>query len=97
MPSYLSLLKWTDQGVRAVKESPQRIDQAKQAVEQAGGRMIFYYMLLGEYDVASLLEFPDDETATRVLLTLGSQGNVRTTTMKAFTEDEARQIIGSLP
>lgn len=97
MPSYLSMINWTDQGVRAVKESPQRLDAVKQGVEQVGGRLIFFYLLLGEYDLATLTEFPDDESAARFLLTLGSQGNVRTHTMKAFTEDEYRSIIAGLP
>ena len=96
MPSYLSLINWTDQGVRAVKESPQRLDAVKQAAQAAGGRLIFFYMLMGEYDLATLLELPDDETAARLLLTIGSLGNVRTTTLKAFTEDEYRRIIAGL-
>jgi len=97
MPSYLSLIKWTEQGVQDIKNLPQRIDAARQTIEAAGGRMIFYYMLLGEYDVASLAELPDDESAARVLLTIGGRGNVRTTSMKAFTEQETRDIVASLP
>ncbi len=97
MPSYLSLLSWTDQGVRNVKDSPQRLVSVKQAVQSAGGRLIFFYMLMGEYDLAALFEAPDDETMARLLLTVASQGNVRTKTLKAFTEDEYLSIIGSLP
>lgn len=97
MASYLSLINWTDEGIRAVKESPQRLDAVKQAVEQAGGRLIFFYLLLGEYDLATLTEFPDDEAGATFLLALGSQGNVRTHTMKAFPEEEYRRIIAGLP
>jgi uncharacterized protein with GYD domain len=97
MPSYLSLVSWTEQGIRAVKESPQRLDAVKQGTEQAGGRLIFFYLLMGEYDLAALTEFPDDEAATRFLLSLGAQGNVRTHTMRAFTEEEYRRIISGLP
>lgn len=97
MPSYLSLLNWTEQGVRDIKQSPERLDAAKQAIQAAGGRMIFFYMTMGEYDMATLIEAPDDESAATVLLALGSQGSIRSTTMKAFTEDEYRGIIGSLP
>ena len=97
MPSYLSLINWTDQGIRAVKDTPERLDAAKQAIEAAGGRLIYFYLTLGEYDFAFLTEFPDDETATRFLLQVGSLGNVRTTTLKAFTEEEYRQIIAGLP
>lgn len=96
MPSYLSLINWTEQGVRTVKEGPDRLDAAKKAIEGAGGRLIFFYMLMGEYDLATLTEFPDDEAAARFLLTLGGWGNARTTTMKAFTEEEYRDIIAGL-
>ncbi len=97
MPSYLSLINWTDQGVKGVKESPQRLDAAKQAAKDAGGRIVFFYMTMGQYDLATLTEFPDDETAARFLLALGGQGNIRSLTLKAFTENEFRQIIGELP
>ena len=97
MPSYLSLVSWTDQGVRAVKDSPSRLDEAKAAVSAAGGRMIFFYMLMGEYDMAILTEFPDDETATRFLLAQSAEGSTRSTTLKAFQESEYRALIESLP
>ena len=97
MPSYLSLINWTEQGIGNVKESPARLDAAKQAVEAAGGRMIFFYMTMGEYDLAMLIEVPNDETAASVLLALGSQGSIRSTTMRAFTEEEYRTIIDNLP
>jgi uncharacterized protein with GYD domain len=97
MPSYLSLINWTDQGVRNVKDSPQRFDAFKQAVEAAGGRIIFLYMTMGAYDLATLVELPSDETMARMVLAVGTLGNVRTTTLKAFTEAEFRSIIGGLP
>ena len=97
MPSYLSLINWTEQGIKNVKESPQRLERAKQATEAAGGRMIFFYLTMGQYDLVSLTEFPNDEAAARFLLILGGQGNIRSTTLKAFTEDEFRHIIASLP
>ncbi|MBI4282711.1 MAG: GYD domain-containing protein [Chloroflexi bacterium] len=97
MPSYLSLINWTDQGIRSVKDSPTRLDAVKQAARDAGGRVIFFYLTMGQYDIATLVELPSDEVAARFLLTLGSQGNVRSTTLKAFTEQEYRNIIGSLP
>lgn len=97
MPSYLTLAKWTEQGIQNIKESPQRLEAVKQAAQDAGGRVIFFYMLMGEYDIATLIELPDDEAATRLLLSIGQQGNIRTTTLKAFTEDEYLSIIDSLP
>ncbi len=97
MPSYLSLIKWTEQGVRDIKQSPGRLDAVKQAARDAGGKVVFFYLTLGDYDIATLMELPNDEVAARLLLTLASQGNVRTTTLKAFTEAEYRTIIAGLP
>lgn len=97
MPSYLSLINWTEQGAQQIKESPDRLDAAKAAIEGAGGKMIFFYMTMGEYDLATLIEAPDDEAAARVLLALATQGSIRTKTMRAFTEGEYRDIVGSLP
>ena len=69
----------------------------KKAAEAAGGRVIFFYMTMGQYDFAALLELPDDDAAARLLLTVGGQGNVRTTTLRAFTEDEYVALTSSLP
>ena len=96
MPSYLTLGKWTEQGIKNVKQSPQRLEGIKQAATAAGGRVIFFYMTMGDYDFASLIELPNDEAAAKLLLNIGTQGNVRTTTLKAFTEDEYRKILGGL-
>ena len=96
MPSYLSLVSWTDQGIKTVKDSPSRLDAAKAAITAAGGRLIFFYMLMGEYDIAILTEFPDDEVATRFLLGQAAVGNIRSTTLKAFQESEYRALIESL-
>ena len=96
MPSYLSLASWTDQGIRDLKSAPDRLDAVKEAVQAAGGRVIFFYMLMGEYDMATLIEMPDDDAAAQVVLRTGMSGNVRTQTMKAFTEEEFRTVIGGL-
>jgi uncharacterized protein with GYD domain len=96
VPSYLSLASWTDQGARNMKDSPARLEAFKETVKNAGGRLIFFYLLMGEHDFATLIEVPDDATAARVVLELGRLGNIRTHTMKAFTEDEYRGIIASL-
>lgn len=97
MPSYLSLVHWTERGIGDVKASPQRLEAAKQLAQAEGGRMIFFYMLMGEYDLATLVELPDDAAAARFALRLGGQGSIRTTTSRAFTEDEYKAIIASLP
>lgn len=96
MPTYLSLLRLTKQGVEKIKDSPSRLDAGKKAFEAAGGKIISAYSLLGQYDMAVLVEAPDDLTFARMSLTLASQGNVRTEGMRAFTEDEYRKIISGI-
>ena len=97
MPSYLILGNWTDQGIRDIKESPDRLEAAKKAAEAAGGSIVYFYMTMGQYDLAVLTELPDDDAAARFILAIGRQGSVRSTTLRAFTEDEYRSIVSSLP
>jgi len=97
MPTYITLLKWTDEGIKAVKESPQRLDAAKQAISAAGGRMTGFYMVMGEYDLVVISEAPNDEAYTTTMLAIASRGSVRTTSLKAFTEEEYRRIIAAIP
>ena len=97
MASFVVLGNLTEQGARDMKGMSDRLQAAKDATQQAGGRMILYYLTFGQYDFVSVLEAPDAETATRALLGIGALGNVRTTTMYAFTEEEAATITGSLP
>jgi uncharacterized protein with GYD domain len=96
MATYISLLRYTDQGIRNIKESASRLDAAKKAFQAAGGELKQFYLAMGEYDIVIVSEAPDDETVARITLTLGSLGNVRTQTMRVFPESEFRKIIGSL-
>ena len=96
MATYLLLLNWTDQGIRNVKESPKRLDAAKQLVQSLGGEIKTVYMTQGNFDLALVIEMPTDEKLASFVLKLGSYGNVRTTTLKAYTEEEYRKIIGGL-
>lgn len=97
MPTYISLIKWTQQGIKDVKKSPQRLDDAKKAFSAAGGQMKEFYLVLGEYDMVVVAEFPNDEAYTASLLATASRGAVRTTTLKAFTEDDYRRIVAAIP
>ena len=97
MPTYVSLARYTDQGIRNIKESATRLDAAKKAFQAAGGEVKQFFLLLGKYDILIVSEGPDDETAGKIALTLGSLGNVRTETFRAFTEGEFRKMIGALP
>jgi uncharacterized protein with GYD domain len=96
MATYISLINWTDQGIRNIKDVPARIDAARELQRKHGAEMTALYMTMGEYDMVSVVEAPDDATVAKILLALGGTGNVRTVTMKAFDEAETRQIIGSL-
>lgn len=97
MPTYVTLIQYTQQGIQNIKESPARLDAARAAVEAAGGKIIGFYLTMGQYDAVIITEGPDDETTAKILLATGAQGNVRTETLRAFTEDEARKMIGELP
>ncbi len=96
MATYLSLIRWTQEGMAKVKESPSRLDAAKKAIEAGGGKLKHFYMLMGQYDMAIVVEAPDDATVARVNLALGSKGTVRTETSRAFTEEEYRKIISQI-
>jgi uncharacterized protein with GYD domain len=96
MPTYIALLKWTGQGVANVKDSPSRLDAGRKAFKKNGVKIKDTYLTMGRYDLVCLIEAPDDETYAAAMLSLGSQGNVQTETLKAFTEDEYRKICASV-
>ncbi|HEX6119399.1 MAG TPA: GYD domain-containing protein [Dongiaceae bacterium] len=95
MAKYILLVNWTDQGVRNVKDSPKRLDAARKLAETAGARMGDFYMTMGGYDMVAHLEAPDDATVAKFVLSLAAGGNVRTQTLKAFSEDEYRKILAA--
>jgi len=94
--TYIVLLNWTEQGIRNVRESPRRLDAAKALLQEMGGSIKGFYLTMGEYDMITVCEAPDDAVAARFALTLGAQGSVKTRTLKAFPEDAYREIIRSL-
>jgi uncharacterized protein with GYD domain len=96
MPTYIAFGNWTDQGVRAIAESPQRLDAAKRQLEEMGGRFVDFWMTMGEHDMVLVYETPDDAVAARFTLVLNGLGSVRTRTMKAFPEAAYRGIVASL-
>jgi uncharacterized protein with GYD domain len=95
--TYIILGKYTEQGIRNIKQSPQRIDTVRSAMEAAGGKMPGFYLTMGQYDFVAISEAPDSETFARVLLSVASSGNVSTETLTAFPEEDYRRIIASLP
>jgi uncharacterized protein with GYD domain len=92
MPTYIILGKFTDQGIRGIREGPQRREAARQRMEQMGGRMLSAYNTFGAYDLVITAEFPDEATAMAYLLQSGEQGNVRTETLRAFSPEEMEQV-----
>ena len=97
MPAYVSLSKYTEQGMHSIKDSPARTQAVKDAAKGMGGRVIGVWWLMGEYDLMIIFEAPDDETAMRGLVANGMQGNLTSTTLRAFSEEEFGRVIGGLP
>lgn len=97
MPTYVTLLNWTQQGVQNVKESPERLDDAKALAESMGGEITHWFLTFGRYDLVAISEFPDDETVAQFSLAANSLGNISTETLKAFNEEEYRDIIAGIP
>lgn len=96
MVTYLMLLNWTDQGIKNVKDSPKRLDGVKKLAKDLGGEVKSFYMTLGAYDLVLIVEVPNNDKLASFALKLGSLGNVRSTTLRAFSEDDYRRIIGGL-
>ena len=96
MPAYISLFNFTEQGIKTVKDTVTRAQMVKKQAEAVGGRVIGIWWLMGQYDGVLIFEAPDEDTATRSVLANGMQGNNRTVTMRAFSEDEMTRIVGGL-
>ncbi len=97
MATYITLARFTEKGIGDIKESPVRLDAAKQAFQAMGAELKEFYLVTGSYDVIIISEAPDDETVVKLALSIGKQGNIHTETLRAFTEDEYRNIISTLP
>jgi uncharacterized protein with GYD domain len=93
MPTYVSLVNWTEQGVKNFRDTLRRAEDYRGLVEKSGGQVRQLLWTLGEYDIVAVADFPDDETATAVVLQTAAGGNVRTKTMKAFDADQMSAII----
>ncbi|MFJ5901596.1 GYD domain-containing protein [Streptomyces sp. NPDC093064] len=93
MPTYITLLNWTDQGVRDYKDTAKRAETFGAAAQKIGAKLLNIYWTVGPYDLVAVVEAPDDETATAALLQLGAVGNIRSTTLRAFGQGEMERII----
>ena len=97
MATYVTLAKWTAQGFADIKDSPDRLDEAREQLAPLGVTIKDFYTLLGEYDFMVIVEAPDNKTAAMALIGFGAQGNVSTTSMAALTEQEFRNLIAEMP
>lgn len=97
MATYVILMNLTEKGIKNIKEAPERIEATAKALEAAGGKLKDFYTVMGPYDYVAIAEGPNDEVAMAQLFGLGAAGNVRTTTLKAFTKEEFAEILKKLP
>ena len=97
MVTYMMLVNLTDQGVKNVKTAPERIEASLKALEQAGGKLIGFWIAVGKYDYVSIAEIDSDEAALSIAVGLGAQGNVRCESVKLFTKEQFAGIIKMLP
>ena len=97
MPTYITLMKFTDKGIKDIKNAPQRIENGIKAWEAMGGKLIGFYAVMGEYDYVAVGEASSDEIAMTFNMSLGAAGNVRTTTLRAFTKEELAEMTKNLP
>lgn len=93
MASYVALIDWTDKGVQNFKDSVDRYEAAQSRLQSMGAEFKHVYWTLGAHDLVGIIEAPDDETLAAALLTVAGQGNIRTTTLRAFSMDEMRGVI----
>ena len=96
MSNYVLLIDWAEQGIKNVKDTVKRAKSFEGAIEKAGGKSLGFYYTIGKYDMVAIVQAPTDEAIASVLFSLGSLGNVRTETLKAFSTDEAANIIEKL-
>lgn len=95
MNTYIILINYTEQGIRTIKQSPKRAGDARKLLKKLGGSMKAFYLTMGGPDMVAIVELPTDEAAAKFALTMGRQGNIRTTTLRAFDEAHYRRIVAA--
>ena len=96
MPTYVVLGSFTDQGIRAIKDTPKRVEAVKAMCQAAGVTMKEMYWTLGQFDLVAVFEAPDDAAITALGLNIGKLGNVRTQTMRAYSADDMKGILANV-
>jgi len=97
MPTYITLMKFTEQGLKDWKDAPRRIESAVKAWELLGGKVIGAYFVMGEYDYVTITESPSDEAAATASLAVCAREHVKTTTLRAFTLGDFARFVNQLP
>jgi uncharacterized protein with GYD domain len=96
VPHYITLMRWTSQGRMGLPAWRERVEEGERTIEELGGKLVGVWVTLGRYDVVEVFEAPDDESALEIITKLGRHGAEQTETLRAFTRDEAEQIIRRL-
>ena len=96
MAHYVVLVRFTEHGLQGIKDGPARLEQAREDFRAAGAELKQFFLTMGEYDSVAIVEAPDDETMAKLSLRIGARGNSRSETLRAFSEDEYREIISSI-
>ena len=96
MPTYIVLASFTEKGSKNAKDSPKRADAVKDLAKKSGATMKEIYWTLGQYDIVAIFEAPDDQVMTALGLNIGKQGNVRTQTLRAFSAEDMKGILGKV-
>ncbi len=94
MPTYVSLIRWTDKGRGATSSLPDRVAEVQKRLDAQGIKLVGTWVTMGQYDQISIVEAPDDETAAKLLMAIAERGNAETETLRAFTMDETRKLLG---
>lgn len=97
MTTYVMFGNYTQQGMDKIRGAPARIDTAREAMSKVGAELKQWYLLMGQHDFLFVVEAPSDEAMAKLALAMGSHGNIRTTTTRAFSEDEFRKLVMELP
>jgi uncharacterized protein with GYD domain len=97
MERYVVLMKFTDRGIKDIKNGPKRVELASKALEAVGGKLVDFYLVMGEYDYVVIGDVPNAEVGTAFLLSLGAAGNARTTSLRAFNIKEYTDIVKNIP
>jgi uncharacterized protein with GYD domain len=97
MATYIALSRFTDQGIRSIKDTTKRADAAKEAAKKFGANMTHIFWTLGHYDLVTIIEASDEQAATALMLSISAAGNIRTETLRAFNQEEVGQILAKVP